>query len=170
MKPILSLSLILLILIALSSCHTTEVSTTTLSIKVPVEVVDTTTTTDSLITNYSFSETMTDSLTSNEFLDNLKSLKIEDFYVNFKGVQNNQSIDSIDIYVEGAGVIATLENITSSNLRPQPEINSSVLVQIGNILRSTQQLTVTVSGTTSAAPMSFVVETYFVLSVETSPL
>lgn len=170
MKRIFSLSLILLILIAFSSCKTTEVSTTTLSIKVPVEVVDTTNATESELMSYYFSETKTDSLTSNELLDNLKSLKIEDFYLNFKGIQNNQSIDSIGISVEGVGVIATLENITSSNLRPQPEINSSVLILIGNILRSKQQLTVYVSGTTSAAPMSFVVETYFVLSVETNPL
>ncbi|MFV0590420.1 MAG: hypothetical protein ACK5M7_03470 [Draconibacterium sp.] len=169
MKQIFFLSFILLILIAFSSCDTTEVSTTTLSIKVPVAVEDTTSTvTKSEIVGYPFSGSLTDSLTNNEFLDNLKSLKIEDFYVNFKGIQNNQSIDTINISVEGVGIIATLEDITSSNLAPQPEINSSILVLIGNILRAEQQLTVSVSGTTNAAPMNFVVETYFVLSVETS--
>ncbi|MCE4565605.1 hypothetical protein INQ51_14895 [Maribellus sp. CM-23] len=173
MKRIFSLSLILYTLVVFSSCNTTEVSTTTLSVKVPVEVTDTTSTaTKSEQAGYSFSQSLTESLEEdenvNEFLGDLKSLKVEDFYVKFSGLQSSQSIDSIDISIEGIGVIATLENIASSNPPQQPEINSSILVLIGNILRSEQELTVLVSGTTNSAPMNFVVETYFVLKIETN--
>ncbi len=173
MKRIFSLSLILYSLIVFSSCNTTEVSTTTLSVKVPVEVADTTSTaTKSEAVSYAFSQSLTESLEEDEnlkeFIDNLKSLRVEDFYVKFSGIQSNQSIDSIDISIEGIGAIATFENIASSNPPQQPEINSSILVLIGNILKSEQELTVLVSGTTNSAPMNFVVETYFVLKIETS--
>ncbi len=123
--------------------------------------------------SYAFSQSRTESLEENQNvnvnLNSLKSMNVEDFYVKFIGIQNNQSIDTVKVSVEGVGPITTLEDIASSMLAKQPEINSSILVQIGNILKSEQQLTVSVSGITTNAPMSFVVETYFVISSETSP-
>lgn len=165
---------ILYALTGLSSCDTTEVSTTTLSVKVAVEVTDTiSVATNSETASYIFSQSLTESLEENQNVNldpnSLKSMNVEDFFVKFIGIQNNQSIDTVKVSVEGVGPITTLENIASSILAKQPELNSSILVQIGNILRSEQQLTVSVSGTTRNAPMSFVVETYFVISSETSP-
>jgi len=165
---------ILYALTGLSSCDTTEVSTTTLSVKVAVEVTDTiSVATNSETASYIFSQSLTESLGRNQNVNldpnSLKSMNVEDFFVKFIGIQNNQSIDTVKVSVEGVGPITTLENIASSILAKQPELNSLILVQIGNILRSEQQLTVSVSGTTRNAPMSFVVETYFVISSETSP-
>jgi hypothetical protein len=175
MKRIYSLSLILILMIVFASCDKTETSYTTMAITIPVEVTDTTSTTSkSSLAGYDFSGSVTESLEDNdninEYLDILKGIRVEDFYVTFSGLQNNQIIENIDISVEGVGVIASIENVSLSNLSYQPEVNSSLMILIGYILISEKQITVSVSGTTNKAPMNFNVETYFFLNIETSPL
>lgn len=181
MKRFFTLSLFFSLLIAFSSCEkikdaATEDFQTTMTVKIPVSVedADSISTTKSALLSYAFEESLTESLEDNDkindYLDLLKKIEIDEVNFEFSGLLANQIIEKIDIAVEGAGVIATIENIDTSNLNYTPDINSSVLVQLANILYANKQLTVIVSGSTNAAPMDFSVNTYFNLHVEASPL
>jgi len=153
---------------------TTEDFYTTLRMEIPVEVVDTTTLEKSLKAGYSFSVSQTKSLEDNEkiqdYLDLLKLIEVTDVDIDFSGLVNEQVIENVELSIENVGTIATIENVSASNLTHHPEINSSVLINIANILYHEKQLTMTVSGTTNAAPMNFLVDTSFDLHIEASPL
>jgi hypothetical protein len=153
---------------------TTEDFYTTLRMEIPVEVVDTTTTEKSTNASYSFSVSQTESLESNEkiqdYLDLLKLIEVTDVDIDFSGLVNEQVIETIELSIENVGTIATIENVSASNPTHHPEINSSVLINIANLLYHEKKLKMTVSGTTNAAPMNFVVDTSFDLHIEASPL
>lgn len=172
MKRFLKLSLFLLVFIAFYSCkpkNATEDFFTTLSMEIPITVIDTTITADSVIIINSFSDTLTESLENqeglNDYLDLMRKLEVNEVNIEFNGLQANQVIDKADVYVEGSGVIATIENINATNHIFTPDVNSSVLIQIAYILFINKELTVTVSGTTNQA-MNFTANIYFDLHIE----
>ena len=181
MKRFFIISLFFSLVVALSSCEkSTEDIQTTLSVKIPVSVeeADSVTTTKSALIYYSFSDSLVESLEDNDilisYLDQLKRIEVNKVNIEIIGLQGNQTIENVEVKIEGiAQTIATINDIspnTPDKLNYFPEINSSVLVQIANLLYATQQLKVIVSGTTNDAPMDFSVNTYFNLNVEASPL
>lgn len=181
MKRFTTLSLLLVFFFFLLSCEKVKEATTidfetTMSVEIPVEVVDPgiSAIVKSAQVSYSFSQSLTESLEDNDninnYLDHLKSIAINDVDIAFSGLQADQIIENIDISVEGVGVIASIENVSPTNLLHQPEINSSVLIQIANILNNEKEITIVVSGTTNEAPMNFLVDTSFDLHIEASPL
>lgn len=181
MKYLTTLSAIMLFLVVLPSCKKIKEATsidfeTTMSAEIPVEVQDSTTseTTKSTLSGYSFSQSLTKSMEDNDkvnsYLDHLKSIAINDVDITFRDLQADQVIESIDISIEGVGLIAHIENVTPDNLFHQPEINRSLLIKTANILNNEKQITLSVLGTTNEAPMSFVVDTSFDLHIEASPL
>ncbi|HPF52702.1 MAG TPA: hypothetical protein PK335_14065 [Draconibacterium sp.] len=178
MKRFFTLSPFLFLLIAFFSCvkpeNATEDFYTTLSAEIPVTVVDTTMTADSVLVFNSFSDTITESLENHEgvkdYLDLIKRIECNEVNIEFNGLLGNQIIEKADVYVEGIGIIATIENINPSNYIFTPDVNSSVLIQIAYLLYLDKQLTVIVSGTTNQAPMNFITNIYFDLHIEASPL
>ena len=177
MKRFFTLSFPCILFIAFSSCDkikdaATEDIYTTMSFAIPVAAVDTTA--KSALVDYSFSETLTESLENNDkvsgYLDLLKKIEVIEFNVEISGLASDQIIKELNIEVEGIGIITTLENTTPSDLNISPDINPSVLVQIANLLYFNKQLTVNISGTTNEAPMNFTVKNYFDMHIETSPL
>ncbi|MCK3684644.1 hypothetical protein [Maribellus sp. YY47] len=180
MKQNLSFTLILIFLIVLSSCdkinETKNVNiNTTMSMEIPVSVkAPISATVKSAQVSYSFSDSLTQSIEEVEkltgYLDLMKSMIVEDVYVVFSGLQENQTIERIDFSLDGVGLFATIENVTSATLNQQPEVNKSLLVLIGNVLRANNELKLTVSGTANNAPMTFNVTTYFDLHIVAAPL
>ena len=178
MKFFYTLSYFLILLIAFSSCEkikdaVTEDFYTTISMEIPVIVEDTTTIAKSGLVSYSFSASKTVSLEDNEnvtdYLDLIKKIEITDVNIVFSGLTDNQVIEKIDISVEGVGMIASIENITPSELNFHPDVNSSLLILVANKLYLSKQLTVTVEGTSNEAPMDFTVNSYFNLHIEARP-
>ena len=148
---------------------------TTMSLNIPVNVsVPTASLEKSAKTSYSFSESLTESLEDNadinEYLDMLKSIDITKLEIIFSGLQDSQTIESITISVDGVGTVVAITNVTVSNLTQTPDISSTLLNQIAAKLYSDKQITITVSGTTNEAPMSFNVKTNLDLHIEASPL
>ena len=124
--------------------------------------------------NYSFSESHTGSLQDNpdvsEYLNLLKSVDINELEIVSSGLQDTQTIETIDISVEGVGTIAAITNVTTSNLVHSPEISDALLSQVAAKLYSTKQITITVSGSTNEAPMTFNVKTNIGAHFTASPL
>lgn len=152
----------------------TEDFYTTLKVDIPVEVADTATTAKSTNAGYAFTASHTESLEDNDkvkdYLDLLKSIEVTDVDIEFSGIVGDQVIGAIKLSIENIGVIATLENVNTSNLTFHPEINSSVLIQIANELYFSKKITMTATGISNAAPMNFNVATSLDLHIEASPL
>lgn len=180
MKRYFSITLFSVFVLLLFSCEKIKDASTvdfdtTMSVNIPVNVeAPTASLKKSAELNYSFSESHTESLQDNpdvsEYLNLLKSVDIKDLEIVFSGLQNTQTIETIDISVEGVGTIATITNVTTANLVHSPEISDALLSQVAAKLYSTKQITITVSGSANEAPMTFNVKTNIGAHFTASPL
>lgn len=148
---------------------------TTLSLDIPVAVIEPVAKVEkSAEADFQFDQSATTSLSDiseiSAYLSKLKSIDINDIEIVFTGLGSGEEIKSIDISVTGVGVLATITNVTSANTTHSPSVDNAKLKQAATILNSTKALTVTVSGTTSTAPMDFTVNMDFDCHIEAKAL
>ena len=168
--------LLLLLAFSMTSCNwfkdlfRTDIETT-LEVTVPVAV------TEGLVikstggaTDYSFSESATLLLAENDdvldHIDKIKSISIQSLEVDIFGLQAGQEIISLTVSVSGVGTIVSLANITSSSGTFVPDVATNLLDQVAQKLLDNESITVTVSGTTNYAPMTFNIVMAFETLVE----
>lgn len=144
---------------------------TSMSVDIPVLVTQpAAVATKSAGEDYNFSASGTYSLSENddvsEYLNKIKSISITGLNIMFKGIAEGEEIISIDVEVEGVGVLFSLSNVTSTSSIQSPTVDNEKLTAAANKLSSTKSITIKVSGTTNTAPMDFTVEVDFDLYVE----
>ncbi|MBN1822065.1 MAG: hypothetical protein JXR31_00910 [Prolixibacteraceae bacterium] len=115
--------------------------------------------------SYTFTKTGTLALDENDdvvdYLDKIKSITIENIDAQVFGLGSGEVIESLSLSVTGVGTIVTITNITSTSGPLNPSISQSDLDLIGSKLKTDQQITATVNGTSNYAPMSFNLELAF---------
>ncbi|MDX8340802.1 hypothetical protein SLH46_16515 [Draconibacterium sp. IB214405] len=148
---------------------------TTVSMDIPVAVIETSAQAQkSALADYAFSVTQTNSLSEIEeiadYLDKLKSIDINDLEIVISNLGEGELVKSIEISVDGVGVLVTLTDISMENTTFTPEIDDSKLIQAASILSSTKAITITVAGVTNTAPMDFMVNMDFDCHIEAKAL
>lgn len=173
--------LLLLLLIAPAvffSCDKIEEANTitfdeTISLDIPVTVAAPAAIVVKSTAEHTFTATETASLSDipeiSDYLSKIKSIEATNLDIVFGNLASDEEIKKIDIFVSGVSqAIVTLENITSSN--NTYTIEKAKLVAAGTLLNSTKSVSITVSGTTSKAPMDFTVNMDFDVHVEAKAL
>jgi len=124
--------------------------------------------------SYPFSESGTASLRDNpeikDYLNLIKSIEIKSVVIKFSNLQPSEIIETISVSATGVGTLATIKNVTSANSTHTPAIDNAKLNQLAGQLKSSKSVTLTVSGSTNSAPMTFYINTDFKIHVEASPL
>lgn len=144
---------------------------TTLSMDIPVAVVEPTAQiAKSAEAEFTFSQTHTTRLSEideiSDYLNKLKSIAINDMEIAVSNLGEGEVINSMEISVTGAGTLVTVTNISATSGVQNPDIDNAALTQAATILNATKEVEVTVSGSTNAAPMSFIVNTDFECHIE----
>lgn len=126
------------------------------------------------VTEYSFTTSETTSLDENpqiaQYRSKLKSINIDNLKIDFTHLQAGEEIKTISFSVSSVGVIATLNNITSSNAKHTPSIESAKLKQVADQLNNSKQITITLKGTSNKAPMNFITNMDFDLKIKAGVL
>lgn len=174
--------LLLLLLIAPAlffSCDKIEEANTitfdeTISLNIPVTVDAPTAIVVKSTAEHTFTATETASIGDisdelSKYLSKIKSIEATNLEIVFGNLAADEEIKKIDIFVSGVNqAIVTLENITSSNNTHMVE--KAKLIAVGTLLNSTKSVSITVSGTTSKAPMDFTVDMDFDCHIEAKAL
>lgn len=174
-------SLLLFILpLLLFSCDkvkeaTTKDINTTMSMGIPVVVMAPTAIVEKSATeDITFSQSQTASLGDiNEiknYIENVESVGINDVEVVFTNLEVGDEIKTINVSVEGIGIIATINNVTSTNNKHTPSIDEAKLIALEAKLATGEDLIITVAGTVNKTPMNFIVNLGFDLHIEASIL
>lgn len=145
----------------------------TLSLDIPVTVTETSAIALKSTAEHTFSVTKTASLSDiteiKDYLSKIKEIEVTNLDVVFSGLSSDEKIIKIDFFVSGVNVaVATIENISSSN--NTFTVPKAQLVAAGTLLSSTKAVSITVSGTTSKAPMDFTVNMDFDCHIEAKAL
>lgn len=137
---------------------------TSVTMEVPISVLEKST------ADFTFSETGYASLYDEpdiyDHLDKIKSIDVENLHVVFYGLDAMTEISTITLSVQGVGEVVTLTNVTSTNAVHNPNISSSVLKKIADQLESTYQITATLSGSSTTAPVWFTVNMEYDVHIE----
>ena len=147
---------------------------TNLTLDIPVAVVDPQANALKSATDFDFSKSGTASLLDNpeveESVNYIESLDIENLELAFTNLEAGKVIKTVSVSITGVGVLATLTDVSSTNNIHNPTVDAAKLSQASAMLKNSKQLTVTVSGTTNEAPMSFTVNMDFDMHIEASPI
>ncbi|WP_347840069.1 hypothetical protein [uncultured Draconibacterium sp.] len=144
---------------------------TTLSMNIPVAVVETTASLQKSATaDFAFSETQTTKLSDiseiADYLNKLKSIDINELELVIGNLGEGELVKTLDVSVDNVGILVSLTDISRENNTFKPSVDNAKLIQAASILNSTKEITITVSGTTNAAPVDFVVNMDFDCHIE----
>jgi hypothetical protein len=145
---------------------------TSLSVDVPlsVNVTKSAGLSDKAGTIYSFSAEkvlqVADNVDVKSYINKLKSVDLKGVTVNIVTLNGTEEVLTLDVSVSGInGPIFSKTNITATNNNPfSPVIAATVQTQINLVaakILADRQLTITVSGTTNAAPLSLTAKLAF---------
>lgn len=155
----------------IDEANTIEIDTT-MSMNIPVVVADPAAILEkSTPDDFPFSASKTYYLSENEdisdYLNKIEKISLTKVAYLFSELGETEVINTLDISVPDVGILATFENISSTNPSATPTaIFYPIIEQAGNKLNASKQLTITVSGTTNTAPMNFTVGLDFDVHVE----
>lgn len=158
----------------IEEANTIEIDTT-LSMDIPVSVESPTAMVlKSAAVNHTFSESKTYSLGDNDdisdYLSKIQDININDFVIVFSGLGEGEVLNTVEISVTGAGVLASFQNVTNTNPSPTPTLNAANIAAAASLLNNTKQIVVVVSGNANTAPMDFTVNMDFDVTVEAKVL
>ena len=145
---------------------------TSLSVDVPVSVNVTKSAglTNKAVTFYSFTAEkvlqVADNVDVKSYINKLKSVDLKGVTVTIVTLNGTEEVLTLDVSVSGiSGPIFSKTNITATNNNPfSPVIAATVQSQINLVaakILADRQLTITVSGTTNAAPLSLTAKLAF---------
>lgn len=117
---------------------------------------------------YSFSSSKELDLADNpdvgEFVEKVKWISVNSAKVNITGILSGQTIQTISVKIDGIEIYAATDIETSGSLIP--DISNEELNVLASILAEKKKATVSVSGTTDNADLSFTIEHVFETTIQ----
>lgn len=117
---------------------------------------------------YSFSSSKELNLADNpdvgEFVEKVKWISVNSAKVNITGILSGQTIQTISVKIDGNEIYTASDIDTSGSL--VPDISSEELNVLASILAEKKKATISVSGTTDNADLSFTIEHVFEITIQ----
>jgi hypothetical protein len=160
MKQIFTIAVVLTGFFLLTSCDETIEFDTNLETTILADVDDNTSGTKSSLkesVSYPFSAEaeldITDNSEVNDYIDRLNEIKVKSITCTFSGIPEGESIITVTISVEGAGLAITLEDIADGD-SVTLDISPELLNTVSELITDNHEIIISVSGASTYAPMT----------------
>ena len=160
MKKLRILGMLLVVLIILGGCDSittdfdTNLRTTILAdVQLPAEVKSTL----KDVTTYSFNASqkldIKDNSKINDYIDRLKEINVQSITCTFTGIPSGETITELNISIQSVALDLALENL-ENGISVTLDVSNHLLNAISNELTDKHEITISVSGESTHAPMT----------------
>ena len=160
MRKMKTLAMVLVALIILGSCDKittdfdTSLKTTILAdVQLPAEVKSTL----KDVTTYPFNASqkldVKDNSKINDYIDRLKEINVQSITATFTGIPSGETITDLNISIQSVALDLTLENL-ENGVSVTLDVSNHLLNAISNELTDNHEITISISGESTYAPMT----------------
>jgi hypothetical protein len=161
MKYIKSLTVLLMSLLIFNSCESTTVDFDTnlkTTIVAEVDAPQTVAIELKATAGYPFSASqklhIQDNSKVNDYIDRLKEMNVKSITATFTGIEEGETLTELNISIESVALDVTLQNVTEGQSITL-DVSATVLNAISDLLIEEKEITISISGYSTFAPMTF---------------